>query len=261
MVKGRAVLERKLATAHRQAQAARERRAKVEERSRKLEKRLKAQRAGATRTLTERLQNWEQQGVWELIQRERREAFQQEAAARLAPLQQRKRKAEDAIGAAFATCERACQREHDLLRQLEDLATSERAMYELKHTKDQVMTVLKLALANVVMWVRDRYFPTTYAHATWHRLAPFFRLLGQVVFGTDTVEVELRSFNDRQLNRDLEAFCAQVSAKAPHLEDGRLLRLALSTNECTPPSGRVSSCLPRDPHTVRPLLHQALPGV
>jgi len=29
---------------------------------------------------------------------------------------------------------------------------SERTMYELDHAKDQVMTVLKLALANVVMW-------------------------------------------------------------------------------------------------------------
>jgi hypothetical protein len=102
VAKSRAVLERKLAKAQRQAQAARERRAKAEERSRKLEKRLKAQRAEAKRTLTERLQKWEQQGVWELVQRERREAFQQEAAGRLAPLQQRKRKAEDAIGAAFA---------------------------------------------------------------------------------------------------------------------------------------------------------------
>jgi hypothetical protein len=83
--------------------------------------------------------------------------------AKLAPLQQRKRKAEDTIVAAFATCERACQRERDLLRQLEDLAASERRMYELDHAKDQTMTVLKLALANLVMWTRDRYFPAPYA--------------------------------------------------------------------------------------------------
>ena len=120
-------------------------------------------------------------------QREKREAFQQEAAARLAPLQQRKRKAEDAIVAAFAACERACQHERDLLRQLEDLAASERAMFELDHAKDQTMTVLKLALANLVMWTRDRYFPATYAQATWHRLAPFFRLPGRIVWGRDTV--------------------------------------------------------------------------
>jgi hypothetical protein len=108
-------LERKRAKVQRQGQAARERRAKAEERSRSLEKRLKAARAEATRMLTERLQEWEQQGVWELIQRERREAFQQETAAKLTPLQQRKRKAEAAIVAAFDACERACQQERERL--------------------------------------------------------------------------------------------------------------------------------------------------
>jgi hypothetical protein len=66
VAKSRAVLERKLSKAQRQAQAARERRAQAEEHSRKLEKRLKRERAEATRTLTERLQKWEEQGVWEL---------------------------------------------------------------------------------------------------------------------------------------------------------------------------------------------------
>jgi hypothetical protein len=218
-------LERKRAKIQRQAQAARERRAKADERSRKLEKRLKDQRAQATRTLTERLQEWEQQGVWELIQRERREAFQQEAAAKLALLQQRKRRAEDAICAAFAACERACQKERDLLRHLEDLAASERAMYELDHTKDQVMTVLKLALANLVMWTRDRYFPASYARATWHRLEPFLRLPGRIVWGTDTVTVELRPCNDRRLTRDLAGLCQRVEAARPRLPDGRVVVL------------------------------------
>ena len=161
--KDRAVLERKLATAQRQAQAARERRARAEEHSRSLEKRLKRERAEAKQTLAEHQQTWEQQGMWPFLLREKREALQQEVAARLAPLQQRKRKAEDTICAAFATCERACRRERDLLRHREDLAASERAMYELNHAKDQMMTVLKLALANLVMWTRDTYFPTTYA--------------------------------------------------------------------------------------------------
>jgi hypothetical protein len=227
-VKDRAVLERKLAKAERQAQAARERRMQAEERSRKLEKRLKRERAQATRTLTERLQKWEQQGVWELIQRERREAFQQETAAKLAPLHQRKRKAEDAIVAAFDACERACQKERNLLRQLEDLKTSEREMYELEHAKDQVMTVLKLALANLVMWARDRYFPATYAQATWHRLAPFLQLPGRVVWGTDAVEVALLPFNDRRLTRDLAAVCLYVNDAQPHLPDGRHLRFHLA---------------------------------
>ena len=162
-----------------------------------------------------------------MIQRERREAFQQETAARLAPLQQRKRQAEDAIRAAFDACERACQKERDLLRQLEDLKASERAMYELDHAKDQAMTMLKLALANLVMWTRDHYFPTSYAQATWHRLAPFFRLPGRIVSGANTVEVELRGFNDRHLNRELVGVCTLVQAARPHLPDGRQFQFRL----------------------------------
>jgi hypothetical protein len=171
--------------------------------------------------------------VWPFLLREKREAFQQEAAARLAPLQQRKRQAEDTLVVAFATCERACQRERDLLRQLEDLAASERTMYELDHAKDQVMTVLKLALANLVMWTRDRYFPAPYAQATWHRLAPFFRLPGRIVWGTDTVTVELRPFNDRRLTRDLVELCQRVEAAQPRLPDGRKVVLWVASS-CRP---------------------------
>ena len=185
---------------------------------------------------TLRLQAWEQQGVWELIQRERRAAFQQETADRLAPLQQRKRKAEDAIVAAFDVCERACQQERDLLRRLEDLKASERAMFELDHAKDQTMSVLKLALANLVMWTRDHYFPASYAQATWHRLAPFFRLPGRIMWGTDTVTVELRLFNDRRLTRDLVELCQRVEAAKPRLPDGRSVVLWVASSRRPPVS-------------------------
>ena len=67
-------------------------------------------------------------------------------------------------------CERYRQEQRALLRKLGDLAASERTMYDLEQAKDQVMSVLKLALTNLVMWARDHYFPATYAHATWHRL-------------------------------------------------------------------------------------------
>ena len=72
--------------------------------------------------------------------------------------------------------ERYAREQCDLLRALEDLKTTERAMYELDNRKDQVMTVCKLALANVMMWTRDHYFLTDYAHATWGRLALLFQL-------------------------------------------------------------------------------------
>ena len=65
-----------------------------------------------------------------------------------------------------------------MLRQLEDLNAREQQMYELTNDKDQVMTVCKVALANLAMWRRDHYFPTAYACATWQRLALFFELPG-----------------------------------------------------------------------------------
>ncbi len=113
------------------------------------------------------------------------------------------------------------------MRALEDLAARERAMHELDNGKDQVMTVMKVALANLGMWARNRWFPEDYAHATWGRLEPFFRLPGRVVYGADTVHVELRPFNDRQLNRDLTAVCVKVQGTYPQLPDGRRLLISM----------------------------------
>jgi hypothetical protein len=75
------------------------------------------------------------------------------------------------------------------------------------------------------MWTRDTYFPATYAQATWHRLEPFFHLPGRIVWGTDTVTVELRPFNDRRLTHDLVGLCQRVEAAQPRLPDGRKLVL------------------------------------
>ena len=71
--------------------------------------------------------------------------------------------------------------------------------------------------------MRDHYFPAHYAHAGWHRLQPFFQLPGRIVWGRDRVEVEPKSFNDRTLNRDLDALCAKVAKAQPRLSDGRFL--------------------------------------
>ena len=114
-----------------------------------------------------------------------------------------------------------------MLRALEDLTASERAMYELDNRKDQVMTVFKVALVNLVMWTRDQYFPASYEHATWKRLAPFFHLPGLVRQEQDTVSVELRPFNDRQYNQDLAMLCERVNNAAPHLPDGRRLLFSM----------------------------------
>jgi len=89
------------------------------------------------------------------------------------------------------------------------------------------MTVCKLALANLAMWTRDHYFPASYAHASWARLAPFFQLRGVVLWAQHTVSVELCPFNDRQYNRDLIAPCQRVNERQVHLPDGRLLMFSV----------------------------------
>lgn len=133
---------------------------------------------------------------------------------------------------------RYCLEQCDLLRTLAELEAKERAMYELENGKDQCMTVLKLALANLGMWVRERYFPATYAHATWHRLVPFFRLPGRMTQGKQTLWVELRPFNDRQLNRDLQVVCERVAAAQPRLPDGRRLCFTISGTACLKSDGQ-----------------------
>src|SRR2546429_6231549 len=60
--------------------------------------------------------------------------------------------------------ERYCREQREVLRALEDLVCKEREMFELDNRKDQVMTICKVALVNLVMWTRDQYFPLTYAH-------------------------------------------------------------------------------------------------
>ena len=124
--------------------------------------------------------------------------------------------------------ERYCREQRVVLRQLEDLNARERQMYELNNDKDQVMSVCKVALANLAMWTRDHFFPSDYAQATWKRLVPFFELPGRVSWEQTTVRVEFRRFNDRQLTRDLIALCERARAQAPHLPDGRQLVLSVA---------------------------------
>ncbi len=45
--------------------------------------------------------------------------------------------------------------------------------------------------------------------------------------GPESVEVELKPFNDRALNRDLETLCAKVAQGQPRLPDGRRLLLGI----------------------------------
>ncbi len=98
----------------------------------------------------------------------RRQTIKEEKAvadAEIEEYQQRQWKDYQTSNHEFAKCERYCRKPRELLRALEDLAKEERSMYELDNRKDQIMTVCQVALANLSMWVRDRYFPAEYAHA------------------------------------------------------------------------------------------------
>jgi len=96
------------------------------------------------------------------------------ADAEIEEYQQREWKAYHTSNREFAKCEKYCREQRELLRALENLVQQGREMYELDNPKDQIMTVCKVALANLGMWARDRYFPEAYAHAGWHRLQIFF---------------------------------------------------------------------------------------
>lgn len=145
------------------------------------------------------------------------------ADAEIEEYQQRQWKAYHTSNKEFSKCEKYCREQRELLRAIEDLTQQEREMYELDNHKDQIMTVCKVALANLGMWVRDHYFPVQYAHATWQRLQVFFQLPRRIVWRQDRVEVELKRFNDRALNRDLEALCARVAQEQLRLPDGHHL--------------------------------------
>ena len=122
-------------------------------------------------------------------------------------------------------CERSCRALRHVLRQQEDLRTCEREMQELDNTKDQIMTLLKVGLANLGMWVRDHYFGESYQTCGWERLLPFFQLSGWVTATQDEVRLDFCPFNHRAMGRDLQELCRTVNTSGVHLPDGRRLVL------------------------------------
>jgi hypothetical protein len=124
-------------------------------------------------------------------------------------------------------CERYCRELRQVLRYQEDLQAQARDMYELDHAKDQLMTLFKIGLANLGMWVRDHYFGESYHHCGWQRLLPFFKLGGWVTATGSEVKLEVCAFNNRTLARDLEQVCHKVNEGALTLPDGRRLVVAV----------------------------------
>ena len=117
--------------------------------------------------------------------------------------------------------------------ELDRLDHKERQMAELDDRKDQLMTMLKVALANLGMWVRDNCFGASYAEASWQRLLPFFRLGGWVSSDGQKVAIELEKFNHRGMNRDLAELCEKVNNLQLKVEDGRRLEFSLRQESIT----------------------------
>ncbi len=227
VIKKREALQRRLENVQRWTDGARKR---MHNASKLYRKRCTLTKERATelyRVLNDHQMELERQGMDHWL---RRQTIKEEKAvsdAEIEEYQQRQWKAYHTSNKEFAKCEKYCREQRELLRAIEDLAQQERDMYELDNRKDQIMTICKVALANLGMWVRDHYFPASYGHASWHRLQPFFQLPGWIFWGRDQVEVELKRFNDRALNRDLEMLCAKVAQGQPRLPDGRRLAFHL----------------------------------
>ncbi len=234
--KKRIALEKRLANAKWWGEKARLASARASKTSSRRWKRAKARSREAYTELNNRLFSLEAQGVPEREYHARRKELVAEVEREMGDYWQSYYRAHDRCSREYDKWQRYCREQRELLRELEDLEAGERQMYELDDSKDQVMTVLKLALANLAMWVRDNYFPPEYACATWQRLAPFFRLPGCVAGGGETVVVELRGFNDRQLNRDLASVCKRSEEWPLRLPDGRALLLLSRTAQPSRPA-------------------------
>jgi hypothetical protein len=223
VAKRRTTLQERLERLKRWAVAAGQRCTRASKRHQQLYARAKERARELTTKLFQRQGELEEQGVSEGVFRREMRAAREETQAEMDGLNQQIRRAFDTCNTEFRKQERYCQEQRDVLRALEELAAREPQMYELDDAKDQVMSVGKVALANLVMWTRDHYFPPAYAHATWKRLEPFFKLRGRVRRGAEEVQVELGRFTDRQLNSDLVMLCERVAAAKPRLPDGRRL--------------------------------------
>lgn len=223
VTKKREALQKRLENVQRWTDGARKRMRNASKLHRKRSQQTKEHADALYRDLNNHQREMERQGVEYWLLKKTIKEQKAVADAEIEEYQQRQWKAYHTSNKEFAKCEKYCREQRELLRAIEDLTQQEREMYELDNRKDQVMTIFKVALANVGMWVRDHYFPVEYAHASWHRLQVFFQLPGRIFWERDRIEVELKSFNDRALNRDLEALCAKVAQEQPRLPDGRRL--------------------------------------
>jgi hypothetical protein len=153
VAKKREALQRRLENVQRWADAARKR---MHNASKLYTKRCKLTKERATelyRVLNDHQMELERQGMDHWMLRKTIKEEKAIADAEIEEYQQRQWKAYHTSNREFAKCEKYCREQRELLRAIEDLAQQEREMYELDNRKDQIMTVCKVALANLGLWV------------------------------------------------------------------------------------------------------------
>ncbi len=236
VAKRRTHLQQRQSRLRQWAQSAGTREKQASKRHERLRKEYKSRSNELYRELGLYQSTLEEQGVADYVLRRQIKERKTVIDAELEQIGAKEWRAYEQCNQEFRKQERYCQEQREVLRALEELDVRERRMYELDHRKDQVMTICRVALANLAMWTRDQYFPASYAHATWHRLLPFFQLPGTIIRDATTIQVELTPFNDRALNRDLAHLCERVNQAAPHLPDGRLLSFTIHSTRCILPA-------------------------
>jgi hypothetical protein len=232
VAKRRTHLKQRLARLKQWAQSAGKREAASSRRREKLRKTFASRSKELYQELWAYQRSLEEQGVADHALRRQVKERKAVADAELEQLRSKEWRAYEQCNAEFHKQERYCKEQREILRTVEDMKAQEKTMYELDNRKDQIMTICKVALANLAMWVRDHYFPPSYAQATWKRLLPFFQLPGTITQDAQMVQVELHLFNDRALNRDLAILCKRVNQASPHLPDGRQLSFTTIRSTC-----------------------------
>jgi hypothetical protein len=89
-------------------------------------------------------------------------------------------------------------------------------MYELDHAKDQLMTLLKVGLANLGIWVRDQYFSQIYQNCGWQRLWSFFKLGGWITTTASEVQMELLLIDTLTQQREITVVLSVVKRALLH---------------------------------------------
>ena len=155
VAKRRTHLEQRLTRLKQWAQSAGKREVQASRRRERLRTAYNQRSKQLYRDLWEYQLSLEEQELSDYVFRQTLRERKAEIEAELEPLRIKEWHAYEQCNNEFHKRERYCKEQREVLRALEELKAQEKTMYELDHRKDQIMTVCKVALANLAMWVRD----------------------------------------------------------------------------------------------------------